>query len=91
MNPALALWTALVVAVGLAQVGEFSFILGTLAKHYGLLSETGYNLLVASALVSIAVNPFLFRALDPFEAALQFRIMLLLLRPALVFQSGLKR
>ena len=63
--------TALVVAVGLAQVGEFSFILGTLAKHYELLSETGYNLLVASALVSIAVNPFLFRALDPCEAALR--------------------
>ena len=44
--------TALVVAVGLAQVGEFSFILGTLALHYKLLSETGYNLLVASALCS---------------------------------------
>lgn len=65
--------TALVVAVGLAQVGEFSFILGTLARHYELLSETGYNLLVASALVSIAVNPFLFRALDPIEAALRCR------------------
>lgn len=63
--------TALVVAVGLAQVGEFSFILGTLAKHYELLSETGFNLLVACALVSIAVNPFLFRALDPCEAALR--------------------
>lgn len=63
--------TALVVAVGLAQVGEFSFILGTLALHYELLSETGYNLLVACALVSIAINPFLFRALVPAEAALR--------------------
>lgn len=63
--------TALVVAVGLAQVGEFSFILGTLALHYKLLSETGYNLLVACALVSIAINPFLFRALVPAEAALR--------------------
>jgi len=65
--------TALVVAVGLAQVGEFSFILGTLARHHDLLSETGYNVLVACALVSIAVNPFLFRLLDPVEAALRLR------------------
>lgn len=63
--------TALVVAVGLAQVGEFTFILGTLARHHELLSETGYSLLVASALVSIAVNPFLFRALEPLEAGLR--------------------
>ncbi|MBX7186447.1 MAG: cation:proton antiporter [Vicinamibacteria bacterium] len=65
--------TALVVAVGLAQVGEFSFILGTLARHHELLSETGYNLLVACALVSIALNPFLFRGLEAFEAALRGR------------------
>jgi len=63
--------TALVVAVGLAQVGEFSFILGTLARHHELLSETGYNLLVACALASIAINPFLFRAIGPMEAALR--------------------
>jgi len=65
--------TALVVAVGLAQVGEFSFILGALARHHDLLSETGYNLLVACALVSISLNPFLFRGLDAFESALRRR------------------
>lgn len=65
--------TALVVAVGLAQVGEFSFILGALARHHDLLSETGYNLLVACALVSIALNPFLFRGLDAIESALRRR------------------
>lgn len=65
--------TALVVAVGLAQVGEFSFILGALARHHSLLSETGYNLLVAVALVSIALNPFLFRAIDGLEDALRRR------------------
>jgi CPA2 family monovalent cation:H+ antiporter-2 len=63
--------TGLVVALGLAQVGEFSFILGDLARHEGLLSDLGFNLLVACALVSIAVNPFLFEALDGIEAALR--------------------
>src|SRR6266511_2439391 len=58
---------ALVVAVGLAQVGEFSFILGDVARHHHLLSETGYSLLIACALASISVNPFLFLWLDPVE------------------------
>jgi CPA2 family monovalent cation:H+ antiporter-2 len=63
--------TALVVALGLAQVGEFSFILGDVARQQGLLSDRGFSLLVACALVSIAVNPFLFGALDRLEAVLR--------------------
>jgi len=63
--------TGLVVALGLAQVGEFSFILGELARHHGLLGETGYSLLVACALVSISLNPFLFRWLDAIEGWLR--------------------
>ena len=63
--------TALVVALGLAQVGEFSFILGDAARQQGLLSDRGFSLLVACALVSIAVNPFLFGALDRLEGVLR--------------------
>jgi len=65
--------TGLVVAMGLAQIGEFSFILGDLARQHGLLPPAGSSLLVAAALVSISLNPFLFRALDPVEAALRRR------------------
>ena len=65
--------TALVVALGLAQIGEFSFILGDLARHYGLLSDTGFSLLVACALVSISLNPILFASLDRIEAWLRRR------------------
>jgi CPA2 family monovalent cation:H+ antiporter-2 len=65
--------TGLVVAMGLAQVGEFSFILGDLARHHGLLPPAGSSLLVACALVSISVNPFLFCALDPLEEWLRRR------------------
>src|SRR5262245_11465023 len=63
--------TALVVAIGLAQIGEFSFILGDLARDHGLLPTEGASVLVACALVSISVNPLLFRMLDPVERRLR--------------------
>ena len=59
--------TGLTVAVGLAQIGEFSFILAALAQSLGVLPAEGMDLLVATALVSIAVNPLLFRALEWIE------------------------
>ncbi len=65
--------TALVVALGLAQVGEFSFILGDLARQNGLLGDAGFSLLVACALVSISLNPMLFASLDRIEAWLRRR------------------
>lgn len=63
--------TALVVALGLAQIGEFSFILAELARHHGLLPAAGHNVLVACALVSIAINPLLFGSLDSLEQRLR--------------------
>jgi K+:H+ antiporter len=65
--------TALVAALGLAQVGEFSFILGGLARDHRLLPDAGYSVIVACAIVSIAVNPFLFRTLEPLEALVRRR------------------
>jgi CPA2 family monovalent cation:H+ antiporter-2 len=65
--------TALTVAVGLAQVGEFSFIVAELAERLDLLPAAGHNVLVAAALVSITLNPLLFRALGPLEERLRRR------------------
>ena len=53
--------TALTVSAGLAQIGEFSFILGALGVSLGLLSAEGHSLIVAGALISIALNPLCFR------------------------------
>lgn len=53
--------TAATVAVGLAQIGEFSFILGGLATSLGLLPPDGMAALVAAAIASISLNPVLFR------------------------------
>jgi CPA2 family monovalent cation:H+ antiporter-2 len=62
---------ALVVAIGLAQIGEFSFILAEEALKFKLLSDDGYDFLVACALVSISINPLLFGKLDFFESILR--------------------
>jgi CPA2 family monovalent cation:H+ antiporter-2 len=59
--------TALTVAVSLAQIGEFSFILAGLGKVLGLLSAEAMSLVLAGALISIALNPFLFAAIAPFR------------------------
>jgi CPA2 family monovalent cation:H+ antiporter-2 len=66
-----SLRTALTVAIGLAQIGEFSFILADLASELKLLPEGGQSLLVACALVSISLNPTLFRSIETLEAWLR--------------------
>ena len=63
--------TGLTVAAGLAQVGEFSFILATMGLALDLLPDEGFQLIVAGALISIAFNPFFFRATDPLEERLK--------------------
>ncbi len=52
--------TALLVSAGLAQIGEFSFILANIGVSYNLLSEEGRDLILAGALISISLNPALF-------------------------------
>jgi K+:H+ antiporter len=62
---------ALTVAAGLAQIGEFSFIVGTMGRSLGLLPDAGYQLIVAGALISIAINPVLFAVMRPIESRLR--------------------
>lgn len=57
--------TALVVSASLAQIGEFSFILAGLGLSLGLLPAEGMSLVLAGALISIALNPVLFAAIEP--------------------------
>jgi monovalent cation:H+ antiporter-2, CPA2 family len=54
--------TALTVAAGLAQIGEFSFILAGLGLSLGLLPPLGQTLILAGAILSIALNPLVFGA-----------------------------
>lgn len=62
---------ALTVAVSLAQIGEFSFILAEQAMNLRLVPDEGFDSLVAVALLSISLNPLLFNAIDPLTRFLQ--------------------
>jgi CPA2 family monovalent cation:H+ antiporter-2 len=63
--------TTLVLAAGLSQIGEFSFILGQEGMGLGLLERNQYSLILAGALLSITLNAPLFRLIHPFEKWLQ--------------------
>ncbi|MRH00056.1 Kef family K(+) transporter [Xanthomonas sontii] len=59
---------ALTISTSLAQIGEFSFILAGLGVSLAILPETGRDLILAGALLSIIANPLLFTWLDRWQA-----------------------
>jgi CPA2 family monovalent cation:H+ antiporter-2 len=63
--------TGITVALGLAQIGEFSFILAELGHQHELLPDAGHNVLVACAIVSITLSPLLFRMEGWLESTLR--------------------
>jgi CPA2 family monovalent cation:H+ antiporter-2 len=76
--------TALVVTAGLAQIGEFSFILAGLGGTLGLLPAEATSLILAGALISITINPLAFAAAAGLERWVRAspRVAGLLERPA---------
>jgi CPA2 family monovalent cation:H+ antiporter-2 len=65
-----SLQTALTVGVSLAQIGEFSFILASLGVALGLMPAEGQSLVVAAAILSIALNTFMFSLIEPVHQAM---------------------
>lgn len=65
--------TVLTVSASLAQIGEFSFILAGFGVSLGLLSVEGQSLILAGALISIAINPLAFKAIEPLQAWIRSR------------------
>lgn len=63
--------TFLVVAGGLSQIGEFSFILGQSGLSMGLLHQDQYSLILAGALLSITVNPLMLGSISRVETWLK--------------------
>jgi CPA2 family monovalent cation:H+ antiporter-2 len=59
---------ALTIAASLAQIGEFSFILIVLGLSLGIVPDTARDLIVAGSLLSIFVNPFVFRIAERLHA-----------------------
>jgi len=56
--------TSLTVAAALAQIGEFSFILAALSVQLGGMRQETHDLILAAALLSISLNPFVFAFID---------------------------
>ena len=65
--------TALTIAVSLAQIGEFSFILASLGVSLELMPEVGRDLILAGAIIAILLNPMLFSLLDRLQPWLAAR------------------
>lgn len=63
--------TMLIVAAGLGQIGEFSFLVGQAGLSLGVMTTEQYGLILATALLSIVANPLLFRAIPWVEGRLQ--------------------
>jgi CPA2 family monovalent cation:H+ antiporter-2 len=56
------LGTALTVAAGLAQIGEFSFVLADLGIGLHMLDQRARDLILGASILSILINPILFAA-----------------------------
>lgn len=56
--------TALTISASLAQIGEFSFILAGLGTALNILPTEGRDLILAGAILSIFLNPFIFSAIS---------------------------
>ena len=65
--------TALTIAVGLAQIGEFSFILADLGIELNLLTPRARNLILGASILTIFANPILFALVDRVSKRLERR------------------
>lgn len=58
--------TALTISASLAQIGEFAFILAALGVSLHVFPTDAYNLILASAIISIVLNPFIFSLVEAY-------------------------
>jgi CPA2 family monovalent cation:H+ antiporter-2 len=63
--------TSLAVGMGLAQIGEFSFVLAKMGRQDGLITEDFFSIILASALLSILVTPLMMQAATPLYRLMQ--------------------
>jgi CPA2 family monovalent cation:H+ antiporter-2 len=74
---------AVTVSVVLAQIGEFSFILASGGKALGVLDADAANVIIAAAIITITLNPILYRLVDPLE-----RLVIRFVRPSQPVTNG---
>ena len=57
--------SSVLTGLGLAQIGEFSFVLAVAGKESGLISEAFYQIFLTSSVVTMIMTPFLLNAAPP--------------------------
>ena len=62
---------ALIVGAGLAQIGEFSFVLSDVDRQLEILPTQAHDLIIAAALITITLNSLLFRSVEPIAERLR--------------------
>lgn len=65
---------ALLTAMNLAQIGEFSFVLARSAVSNGLLDEVGYQTFLAASILTMMLTPFIMDAAPHVSSALSRRL-----------------
>ncbi|HEY5894244.1 MAG TPA: cation:proton antiporter [Chthoniobacterales bacterium] len=73
---------ALSIAVALAQIGEFSFILAALGTSLKILPPEATNALVVTSVLSITLNPMLYKCVGPVSKWLENKGLFRDTRPA---------
>jgi CPA2 family monovalent cation:H+ antiporter-2 len=63
------LWSAVLVAIGLTQIGEFSYVLMRVARDANLVGNEVYNATLAASLISILLNAALMRMVRRWHSA----------------------
>ena len=63
--------SSLTIGAGLSQIGEFSFLIGQTGMALGVLTAEQYSLILGGAVVSIALNSFVFKGVSPLEAVIR--------------------
>src|SRR5438094_38989 len=61
---------AIGVAAALSQIGEFSLILATVGDQLNILPEGATNVIIAASMVSLTLNPVLYRSIGWLDRAL---------------------
>ncbi len=61
-----SLKTAIISGLGLAQIGEFSFVLAMKGRVNNLINENNYQVFIAASILSMIAAPFVMRYANPF-------------------------
>jgi monovalent cation:H+ antiporter-2, CPA2 family len=60
--------TAIIAGLGIAQIGEFSFVLAIEGRKFGLINEDLYQIFIATSILSMLATPFVYKAAAPFAS-----------------------